>query len=237
MFKPQSLALYKNRPVLVADIRDKIEIRLDDGTTLRVRDKDLAPLHSGPVKALPSPAEGGDFDTAWRMLAPPDGSPEVAGSWEEMAELVFGNAGAAEVLACWKEALEGLRFRLEDGRPAALSESAAARELERRTKKEGEAAERAAFVERARRARAKKRAEGPERHGSVEEAGGEAAAQATASAAGPSAAGPSAPAPGAGLPPPFEPGDERFVAEVEALALGRSAKSRLCAEIGIAETA
>ncbi|HUW41754.1 MAG TPA: ribonuclease catalytic domain-containing protein [Rectinemataceae bacterium] len=234
MFKPQSIALYKNRPVLVADIRDKIEIRLDDGATLRVRDKDLTPLHSGPVKVLPPPAEGGDFDTAWRMLAPPEESAELSGGWEEMAELVFGSAGPAEVLACWKETLEGLRFRLEDGRPAALSESAAARELERRTKKEGEASERAAFVERARRARAKKRSEAPDRQAAVEEAAGAAAAQPGGAAA--QGAASTQGAASAGLPPPFEPGDERFVAEIEALALGRSAKSRLCSEIGISES-
>ncbi len=66
MFRPQSLALYKNRPALVLEIKDRdpkdrIEIRLEDGSSLRVRDKDLALLHEGPVKELPQGVSNGDF--------------------------------------------------------------------------------------------------------------------------------------------------------------------------------
>ncbi len=216
MFKVQSIALYKNRPVLVTDLRDKIEIRLEDGSTIRVRDKDLLPLHPGPVAAVPAPAEGGDFETAWRMLAPPDESSWslVAGGWEELAELVFGKTGPAKVLACWNETLEGLRFRLEEGRPAALSGLAAQREIERRTRKEGEAAERSSFIERAKRARTIRRQQASKR--SEPNAGPASGLQDAAA--------------------PFLPGDERFLAEIEGLALGRNAKSRLCSEIGISET-
>ena len=193
MFKAQSIALYKNRPVLVLEVRDRIEIRLEDGSSLRVRDKDLAALHPGPVTKLPEPAGGGDFDTARAMLAGPAAAPTP---WLELAELVFGASGPAEVLACWKEAAEGRRYRLAEGLPLALSDEEVEREAAKRERKEGEAAERAAFVERARRARKAK--------------GGEGA---------------------------FLPADERFLAEIEALALGKSAKCRTAADIGFAEEA
>jgi exoribonuclease-2 len=225
MFKAQSIALYKNRPVLVTELKDKIEICLEDGSTLRVRDKDLLPLYPGPVAALPIPADGGDFETAWRMLAPTDESPWslVAGGWEELSELVFGKTGPAEVLACWRETIEGLRFRLEEGRPATLSEAASQREIERRTRKEGEAAERASFIERAKRARSLRR---PQTSKHPETASDQTIDQAAEPPTTPNNA----------APPPFLSGDERFLAEIEGLALGRNAKSRLCAEIGIPET-
>ena len=149
MFRPGALALYKNRPVLILEVRDKIEIRLEDGQGARVRDKDLVLLHEGPAKALPSPAEGGDFDTARRMLDPGSSLP-----WAEMAELVFGEAGPAQAIACLQEASKGALFKLVDGLPLALDDEEVAEEARKRERKAGEASERAAFVERAKKARA-----------------------------------------------------------------------------------
>ena len=194
MFKAQSLALYKNRPVLVLEARDKIEIKLEDGSSLRVRDKDLVPLHPGPVTKLPEPALGGDFDTARAMLAG-EGAEATPASWLELAELVFGSSGPAEVLACLREAAEGVRYRLVEGLPLAMADAEVEREAQKRARKEGEAAERAAFVERARRARGRKEGNSP-----------------------------------------FEASDDRFLAEIEALALGKSAKCRLAGEIGFEES-
>jgi exoribonuclease-2 len=198
MFKAQSIALYKNRPVLVLDIRDKIEIRIEDGSTLRVRDKDLAPLHPGPVTKLPEPAAGGDFDTARAMLAT-EGAEATPTGWLELAELVFGASGPAEALACWREAAEGRRYRIVDGAPAAMSDAEVEREAAKRERKEGEAAALAAFVARAKLARTGKAGEGAEAA--------------------------------------LLPEDERFLAEIEAFALGKSAKCRLASEIGFAEEA
>jgi exoribonuclease-2 len=189
MIGPKSLALYKNRPVIVLEVRDRLEIRLEDGSTLRVRDKDLEALHPGPATAIPHPAEGGDFETARAMAE--------AGSllaWAEAADLVFGAAGPAEVLACWREGLEGKRFRLQEGGLVPLSDAEVAKEAEKRARKEGEAAERAAFLEKAKKARS----------GKAEEA--------------------------------FLPGDERFLAELEAFALGKSQKCRLAGDLGLTET-
>jgi exoribonuclease-2 len=192
MIRAQSLALYKNRPVLVLEVRDKIEILLEDESRLRVRDKDLVSLHPGPAKTIPAPAVGGDFQTARRVLAD---EPEAGLDWQALADLVFGASGPAEVLACWKEAAEGLSFRLVDGLPRPLGDEEAVREAERRARKLGEAAERSSFVERAKKARRKR-----------------------------------------GEAEPFLASDERYLEELEALALGRSAKSRLCSEMGIEES-
>jgi exoribonuclease II len=224
MFRAQALALYKNRPALVLEVRDRIEIQLEDGSTQRVRDKDLVLLHEGPVKSLPAPAEGGDFDTARRMLLPVAGSGPAAGEapsgaalpWTELAELVFGESGPAQVLACWLEATRGLLFRLEEGSPLPLDDEAVSREAQKRARKEGEAAERSAFVDRARKIKAQRRASG------ASGAGGSPGGGTPANAASPVVA--------------FEEADGRFLAEIEALALGKSSKSRICAELGITES-
>ncbi len=196
MFRAQALALYKNRPVLVVEVKDRIEIRLEDGSSLRVRDKDLFPLHEGPVMALPQPAGGGDFETARRMLLPASGAKL---DWAELAELVFGDSGAAEVVACWLESTKGLLFRLDEGSPLPLDDEAVAKETAKRARKEGEAAERSAFVDRAKGVKAFRRKPiGPE--------------------------------------PSFEEADGRFLSEIEALAYGKSSKSKTCADLGISET-
>jgi exoribonuclease-2 len=183
---------------LILDVRDKIEIKLEDGQSARVRDKDLVLLHEGPAKALPSPAEGGDFDTARRMLDPGSSLP-----WAEMAELVFGEAGPAQALACFEEASKGLLFRLDGSLPKALSDEEAAEAARKRERKASEGAERAAFLERAKKARSARKKAGSD-------------------------IGPDE--------PPFEESDERYLAEIEALAYGNSAKSRILAELGISES-
>jgi exoribonuclease-2 len=215
MIRAQSLALYKNRPILVLEVKDRIEIRLEDGQSLRVRDKDLVALHEGPVKELPSPAAGGDFETARLMLLPEEGSPPRGAGWAEFAELVFGVSGPAEVLACWIEASKGSLFRIEEGLPFPLDDEAVAKESQKKARKEGEAAEKAAFLERAKRIKAARRA-----------------------GAGASPQGAAANSPAAGETPAesFQEADGRFLSEIEALAYGKSSKSRTCAELGLSET-
>lgn len=199
MIAAKSLALYKNRPVIVLEAHDKLEIRTEDGTVLKVREKDLEALHSGPITTLPEAATGGDFETA-RSMAEPGQSL----SFRDLAELVFGSAGPAEVLACWKEGLDASRFRLEEGRLIPLKDEEVAREAEKRAKKEGEANQKAAFIERAKLAKSGKH-------------GGQTPEKSDSNAF-------------------FEASDDRYLAEMEAFALGKSQKCRLAGEIGIAES-
>jgi len=232
----KALVIYKNRPAFVVERReDKLEIRLEDGSSLKVRDKDIEELHPGPVQGIPSPAEGGDFETAWSMLAPAEGSAGAAVPAREVAELVFGAGGPAESLAVWTAGLEGLLFRVEGVKLLPLSTEERARESEKRAKKEGETAAKQAFVERARRAKA---ARGKALAGAAG-AGAAGAGAAGAGAAGPGGAVAGGAAAGAagGAGGPFLPEDERFLLDIEAQAYGKSVKGKLWAEIGIGESA
>ena len=222
MIASKALVIYKNRPAFVVERRDdKLEIRLEDGSSLRVRDKDIEELHPGPVQGIPSPAEGGDFETAWSMLAPSEGEAGAAVTAREVAELVFGAGGPADSLAVWMAGVEGLLFRVEGPRLLPLSAEERAREADKRAKKEGETAARQAFVERARRAKAARgkagAAAGGVTGGAVDGGGSGGAAGGAAGA--------------------FLPEDERFLLDIEAQAYGKAVKGKLWAEIGIGESA
>lgn len=192
MFRADNLVIYKNRPALVREARDRIEIRTEDGSSVKVRDKDIRILHEGPVKTIPGPSSGGDFDTARRMLAGDSESP-VRSSWEELAELVFGLTGPGEVMACFECASGGLLFVLDDGLPWARGDADLLRETARREKKSAELAERTAFI---------LRAKAVKRGGRLEKT----------------------------------ESDARFIGEIEALALGKTEKSRIAVDLGIKET-
>lgn len=172
-----ALVLFKTRPAIVQRDGDRIELSFETGAPVRVRDKDAELIHTGPVKKIPAPAAGGEFETAWEMTT------GTALGLEELAELAFGATGPAEALACRYAVAEGLLFRLDGERIVALTADEREAEAAKRRRKEGEASERAAFVERARRGR-------------------------------------------------IEPGDERFWGEIEALAFGRTQKSKMASDIG-----
>lgn len=116
MFRADNLVIYKNRPALVREIRDRIEIRTEDGASVKVRDKDLYLLHEGPVKTIPAASVDGDFETARKMLAGESDTP-IRSSWSELAELVFGTTNPSDILGCFEKAVEGLSFVLEEGMP------------------------------------------------------------------------------------------------------------------------
>lgn len=208
MIGPKSLALYKNRPVLVLESGDKLEIRLADGSTLKVRGKDLEALHPGPLSSVPEPAAGGDFETARAMA----GSGKL--SYAELADLVFGKSGPAEILACWQAGVDAALFRPCDGGLVALTDEEADREAEKRQKKGAEAAARSAFIEKAKKARSRKPIQSSSQpaqteNSEVQSGGGQV----------------------------FGPEDARFLAEIESFALGKAQKCRLAPEIGFQETA
>jgi exoribonuclease-2 len=181
MISSGALVSFKNKPALAKRDGDRLELSIRGKESARVRDKDVELIHPGPLAALPEPASGGDFDTAWEMTA--GGSVPLA----ELAELVFGKDGPAERLACWERALDGLPFRWEEGAVRALNADEREKEEAKRSKKESEAGERADFL-----ARAKQKN--------------------------------------------FQPGDERWLGEVEALALGKTQKSKNAAELGAGDS-
>ena len=82
-----SLVLYKQTPALVSSAGDKLDILLPGGTTRSVREKDVFPLHPGPVPRFPELEEGapeGQPEEAWELLQ------GETPSLQELAELVYG---------------------------------------------------------------------------------------------------------------------------------------------------
>jgi exoribonuclease-2 len=116
--RPNALVLYKGQPAIVRSGGEKLEIVLPDDRLVRVRLKDITPLHPGPVASfqeLQSPE--GDVETAWELLA--GGTTVLA----ELAELVYGQVSPAAVWATWQLLDEGLHFH---GTPQSITARAPA---------------------------------------------------------------------------------------------------------------
>jgi exoribonuclease-2 len=194
---------YKNHPALVKGREgDKIIISIPASsaspgpsaavTELKVREKDVEFLHPGPCLAAelaalaagPSPAEI-PVREAWELVAAESegGTPF---SLKELAELIWGSYSPQSAWGVFSLLKEGLYFTGSPGalypRPAGELEA----EEKRRTEKDRELRDRAAFLERLKGRR-------------------------------------------------LDPGDGRFLQDVEALAYGRTEKSRTLREAGLEE--
>ena len=100
-----SLVLFKNRPARVLQAGDSLEIELENGKTLKVRPKDVALLHPGPLQSLADlQAEAGDVETAWELLT--GGNTTLA----ELAELAYGAYTPPTAWLAWQLVAEGLYF-------------------------------------------------------------------------------------------------------------------------------
>ena len=100
-----SLVLFRNRPARVLRAGDSLEIELENGRLLKVRPKDVAPLHPGPLPSLTDlQAEEGDVETAWELLA--GGTTSLA----ELAELAYGAYTPSTAWQAWQLIAEGLYF-------------------------------------------------------------------------------------------------------------------------------
>jgi exoribonuclease-2 len=101
-----SLVLYKNRPALVKQAAEKLEIELEGGKFLKVRLKDVAHLHPGPTQSLDDlRPQVGEVETAWELLA------EDTTSLADLAELIYGAYTPATAWAAWELVADGLYFR------------------------------------------------------------------------------------------------------------------------------
>jgi exoribonuclease-2 len=139
-----SLILYKNRPGRVTQTgQKKIEIQLDDGSTLSVRPKDITRLHPGPVRQVPpaAPPEG-EILVAWELLA---GSSTTL---EELSELAFETFTPATAWAIWQLVADGLYFSGEPGDIQVHAAGAVAAEKESRATKAAAEAAWHTFLER-----------------------------------------------------------------------------------------
>jgi exoribonuclease-2 len=113
----ESLVLYKIRPARVLSVGEKIEIELEGGQTKRVRPKDIALLHPGPLKSLDelAPLEG-ELEEAWALL---EGSTTQL---PELAELIYSEYTPGTAWAAWQWVADGLYF---EGTPQAIQVRAA----------------------------------------------------------------------------------------------------------------
>lgn len=140
-----SLVLYKARPARIRQSGKKLEIELAGGDRVKVRPKDIALLHPGPLESLGQlQPQQGEPETAWELLA------GETTSLADLADLAYGAYTPATAWAAWQLVDDGLYFY---GTPKAvvartpddLAQVRAAREV----KAAAEAA-RAAFLERVR---------------------------------------------------------------------------------------
>ena len=94
---PGSLVLYKVRPARVLSITDKIEIELEGAKVKRVRPKDVALLHPGPLSSLSElKVCNGEVEETWELLA--GGDTDLP----ELAELIYGEYVPATAWAAWQ---------------------------------------------------------------------------------------------------------------------------------------
>ncbi|MDR2048756.1 MAG: RNB domain-containing ribonuclease [Treponema sp.] len=203
---PGCLAVYKNRPALVAETGEKITLIIagkGGAETLKVREKDIEVLHPGPLKSLAgieSPAAG-EAPAAETSVKPGE-TADVRGAWEllegggpvslrELAELAFGEYSPRGAWAARLVVFEGLYFTgtADAVLPRSAAEVAAGEE--KRRDKERETREREAFFERL-------------RNGTLNFGD--------------------------------DSGDGRFLQDVEALAYGKTEKSRTLKELARPET-
>lgn len=139
------LALYHGKTAAVTAVtKDKIEIRIEGGSTKSVRPKDLDYLHPGPVSALPPKTlPDPNFEELLELI---EGETLP---FPEFAELAYGNRSADAFYSAWLLLEDGTYFTgsVESGvtpRPRAEIDAAlaAAREKEEKLLRRAELVER-----------------------------------------------------------------------------------------------
>lgn len=110
-----ALVCYKSKPAIIEAVSDKIDIAFFN-TTKRVREKDIKPLHPGPVG-----------DVSGYNLEPPDNLETLDETLElldgeavplaDLSELLFGDFSPANAWSTWAMVMDGLYF---EGEPEAI---------------------------------------------------------------------------------------------------------------------
>ena len=149
MSEPQirsgSLVLYKGRPACIRRAGKRLQIELGGGETLKVRPKDVVPLHPGPIESLDDLRScTGEVETAWELLA------GEATTLAELAELAYGEYTPDTAWAAWQLVEDGLYFQ---GTPEAVVARTPEQVSQERADRDARVAReraRAAFLERVR---------------------------------------------------------------------------------------
>lgn len=144
--RQNSLVLYRMRPARISEAGEKLTLELEGGETVRVRTKDIVPLHPGPLRSLADLREpvGADLATAWEILS--GGTTTLP----ELAELAYGEYTPATAWAAWQQVAEGLYFRGVPDHITATSTEEVARVQAARAADAAEKAAWEAFLSRAR---------------------------------------------------------------------------------------
>ena len=226
-----ALVAYKNKPALVAEkAQDKIVIALFDGEKIKVREKDIEVIHPGPAKGFDGIVGAGSAGAnaaaresaareAWELLLADGGAPV---SLRELAELAFGDYSPASAWAAFRLLLDGLFFAGSIDAISPRPEALVAADEKKREEKQREDEERGLFLERLKSRQPFFAEKNPS--GDSASSGG----VGNSGANGDSAAANSADASSASA--------LRFIQDVEALACGKSAKSRTMKDLGLGET-
>lgn len=139
MLPLHSLVMYKQRPAIVASVdTDRILVLTIDGEERRVRQKDIVPVHPGPISAFPSDSAAEEVREALELLIAEN--PEGYGpmTWREFSELAWTSAGPDHIVRAWRaladesavEILdEGIRIRGEAERRTMAEKEQKRREL------------------------------------------------------------------------------------------------------------
>ena len=194
--KEKSLAIYKNRPAMVTGHDgDKITIAVFGGDAVKVREKDIELIHSGPcaLKDLQEDSPDSNVREVWELLA--ESGPVTL---EELAELAYGVFSPRTAWAAWELLREGLYFSGSTQAITPRPRSAVEEDEKKREEKQRESGDRAAFME-------KLKALPPFRLEKNDACG-------------------------------LSESDRRFLQDVEALALGKTDKSRTLKDLGKSET-
>jgi exoribonuclease-2 len=112
MIPEKSLVAYKNRPALVTGRGEKLDISVEGGESLRVREKDVELIHPGPIRSM-------DEVKGCSTTVPP-AKANVREVWElleggvvplrELADLVYGGFSPQNAWAAYGLLKEGLYF-------------------------------------------------------------------------------------------------------------------------------
>lgn len=143
MFLENNLVLYKNHPARVIAVSEKIEIRLPDNKSKRVRPKDIVLIHQGPLKSLDIlTSQDADVHDAWEILIG-----EIT-TLAELTDLIFDENTPATAWATWQILSEDLYFTGSPDRIEARSVSLVDKIKQEREKKAADASQWADFLSR-----------------------------------------------------------------------------------------
>jgi exoribonuclease-2 len=146
-FPIDSLVLYKKRPARVVKSGERLEIEMDDGNRARVRPKDVALLHPGPLSSLSQlQPQTGEVELTWQILLEGSEAQPLA----ELAALIYGEYTPATAWAAWGWVEDGLYFH---GAPDAITARAQAEVESERVSRQARQAEAQAWADFLNRAR------------------------------------------------------------------------------------